>query len=70
MMCIGLGWTHLTDAQIGLIGGFMEALLAVFVESNTVSKARMAERIDEKVDQKVAQKMSESSITLTVPNAS
>lgn len=47
LMAAGLGWTHLTLTQFALIGGFGEALLSVFVESTTVSKVRMGERIDE-----------------------
>ena len=47
MMAIALGWTHLTDMQIGAIGLFAETILGLFVETTTVSKARMGERIDE-----------------------
>lgn len=57
-MAVGFGWTHLTLAEVGLIGGFAEAVLAVFVESTTVSKSRVGERIDAEV----AKQMSATSV--------
>lgn len=54
-MAIALSWTHLTEAQIGAILLFTEAFLGLFVETNTVSKVRVGERITEKVDEAVAQ---------------
>ena len=66
MMALAMNWTHLSEAQIGSIGLFAEAILGLFIESTTISKARVGERIDAKVSEQVAQKMSESSVTLTV----
>lgn len=48
-MLIGLGWSHLTDVQIGLILTFIEVFLGLFTETNTVSKQRVGERINAKV---------------------
>lgn len=58
-MTVALSWTQLTEAQIGTILLFTEALLNLFVETNTVSKVRMGERMDEveaKVEIKAEQK--------------
>lgn len=49
MMLLALGWTHLSEAQIGAIGLFAEAILGLFIESTTVSKQRVGERIDAEV---------------------
>lgn len=54
-MAIALSWTHLTEAQIGAILLFTEAFLGLFVETNTVSKVRVGERITAKVEEKVAE---------------
>ena len=54
-MTIALSLTHLTEAQIGSILLFTEAFLGLFVETNTVSKVRVGERITEKVEEKVAE---------------
>jgi len=48
-MAIALAWTHMTESQIGSVLLFTEAFLGLFVETNTVSKARVGERIDEKI---------------------
>ena len=58
LMAAGLGWTHLTLTQFALVGGFLEAVFAVFVETTTVSKQRMGERIDEKSSIMAAEKVS------------
>jgi hypothetical protein len=58
-MAVALSWTHLNDAQIGTILLVVESALALFIESNTVSKVRMGERIVEveaKVEAKAEQK--------------
>lgn len=46
-MAAALGWTHLTPAEIGSVWLFFAALGGLFVESTTISKARMSERMDE-----------------------
>lgn len=46
-MMVGLNYTHLQDGQIGLILTFLEVALGLFTETNTVSKARMGERIED-----------------------
>lgn len=58
-MAIALSWTHLTEAQIGAILLFTEAFLGLFVETNTVSKVRVGERmaeVESRVDAKADQK--------------
>ena len=52
-MAIALSWTHLTEAQIGAILLFTEAFLGLFVETNTVSKVRVGQRITEEVDRQM-----------------
>lgn len=52
MMALALGWTHLTEMQIGAIGLFAEAILGLFIESTTVAKARVGERIDAEVERR------------------
>jgi len=53
-----LKWWELTADQLMAIGACVESFLAVFVESNTVSKVRMGERMDEK-DAKVEARVAE-----------
>lgn len=52
-MLVALNYTHLTEQQIGAILLFTEIALGLFVESNTVSKVRVGERIDQEVDRKM-----------------
>lgn len=52
-MAVALSWTTMTDAQIGTVLLFTEAVLALFVEANTVSKVRVGERITEEVDRQM-----------------
>lgn len=58
-MAIALSWTHLTEAQIGAILLFTEAFLGLFVETNTVSKVRVGERIEEKSTEKANARVAE-----------
>ena len=46
---MALGWSHLTIEQAGAIGLAAESILGLFIESTTVSKARMGERMEEKI---------------------
>lgn len=46
-------WWHLTAEQLIGVMAFAEAFLYMFVETNTVSKVRVGERIEEKVAQQV-----------------
>ena len=55
-----LKWWELTEDQLMAIGACVESFLAVFVESNIVTKVRMRERMDEKdakIEEKVADKV-------------
>lgn len=53
-MGVALHWTQLTDVQIGSILMFTEVFLALFVETNTVSKVRVGERITQEVDRQMS----------------
>lgn len=53
LVSVVMGWITLAEAQLAAWGMFLDAALAMFVESNTVSKVRVGERITEKVDEKV-----------------
>lgn len=53
-MGILLRWWMLTPEQLVGIVGFAEAMLAVFVATNTVSKDRVGERITEEVDRQMS----------------
>ncbi len=66
-MGILLTWWHWTAEQLAAVMTFIEALLYVFVESNTVSKARVGERITEKVDEKMAEIMESGVYTKRTP---
>lgn len=47
---VAMGWITLAEAQLAVLGMFLDAVLGLFVESNTVSKVRVGERITEGVD--------------------
>ncbi len=47
LAAVALNWTHLTPEQIGAIGLAAESVLGLFIESTTVSKLRMGQRIDD-----------------------
>ena len=49
LAAMALGWSHLTIEQAGAIGLAAESVLGLFIESTTVSKSRVGERIDEQV---------------------
>lgn len=53
MAIVALGWSHLSVEQVGAIALAGESVLAVFVESTTVSKVRVGERIDAEVARKM-----------------
>lgn len=48
-----LHWWVLTADQLVAVMAFVTAILYVFVESNTVSKARVGERITQEVDRQM-----------------
>lgn len=49
LLLVALGITHLTDVQLGAFGLFLSNALDLFVESNTVSRVRVGERITDEV---------------------
>jgi hypothetical protein len=54
LLGVALKWITLEEAQLAAMGMFLDAILGVFVETNTVSKTRVGERITEEVDRQVA----------------
>lgn len=50
---LALHWTDLTVEQAGAIGLAAESVLGLFIESTTVSKSRVGERIDAEVTRKM-----------------
>lgn len=55
LLSVAMGWITLAEAQLAVLGMFLDGILGLFVETNTVSKVRVGERITEKVDAKVAE---------------
>jgi len=58
-MGVILTWWHWTAEQMGAVMAFVEAVLFMLVETNTISKVRMDERmveVESRVDQKAEQK--------------
>ena len=51
-MGVVLTWWHWTPEQMGAVMAFVESVLFMLVETNTVSKQRMGERIDSEVERR------------------
>lgn len=47
LLAVALKWITFEEAQLAVIGMFLDAVLGLFVETNTVSKVRVGERIVE-----------------------
>jgi len=53
-MGLVLNWWHLTVEQQVSVLTFVEVVLSLFVEGNTVSKVRVGERINAEVDRQMS----------------
>lgn len=53
LLAVAMGWITLAEAQLAVLGMFLDAMLGLFVESNTVSKVRVGQRINEEVVKRV-----------------
>jgi hypothetical protein len=53
LVSVVMNWITLEDAQLAAWGMFIDAALFMFVETNTVSKVRVGERITEEVDRQM-----------------
>lgn len=50
LLAVAMKWITFEEAQLAVIGMFLDAVLGLFVETNTVSKVRVGERITEGVE--------------------
>lgn len=64
LLALALHYLTLDDTQMGVIGLALSNFLDLFVETNTVSKVRVGERIDEKVAQITATGMGAGLVVL------
>ena len=55
LLSVAMKWITLEEAQLAVLGMFLDATLGLFVESNTVSKVRVGQRIDQEVDRKMTE---------------
>lgn len=53
LLAVALKWITLEEAQLAVLGMFVDASLGLFVETNTVSKVRVGERITEGVEKQM-----------------
>ena len=53
-MGVILTWWHWTAEQMGAVMAFVESVLFMLVETNTVSKVRVGERITQEVDRQLS----------------
>jgi len=53
LLAVALGAFALTEVQLAAMGLWLSNMLDLFVESNTVSKVRVGERITEGVDREL-----------------
>lgn len=53
LLAVAMKWLTFEEAQLAVIGMFLDALLGLFVETNTVSKVRVGERITQEVDRQM-----------------
>jgi len=54
LLAVAMRWITLEEAQLAVLGMFLDAILSLVVETNTVSKVRVGERIDQEVDRQMA----------------
>lgn len=53
LLAVAMKWITFEEAQLAVLGMFLDAVLGLFVESNTVSKVRVGERITQEVDRQM-----------------
>lgn len=53
LLAVAMKWITFEEAQLAVLGMFLDATLGLFVETNTVSKVRVGERITAEVDRKM-----------------
>lgn len=54
LLSVAFQWLTIEEAQLAVLGMFLDAMLGLFVETNTVSKARVGERITEAVEKQMS----------------